>query len=129
MTYFIFMTMLYHLFEYQFVIKIRWVMLSFLVFYLLIVTRNDAFINVIKFYVPLMIIVIIGLLYSYVNFKSAGVNMIISGIFISFIAAGVQQSRIVLHKHMNYNDIAHFIQMFAIWYFYRGSLVLKDAII
>ena len=32
MTYFIFMTMLYHLFEYQFVIKIRWVMLSFLVF-------------------------------------------------------------------------------------------------
>ena len=129
MTYFIFMTMLYHLFEYQFVIKIRWVMLSFLVFYLLIVTRNDAFINVIKFYVPLMIIVIIGLLYSYVNFKSAGVNMIISGIFISFIAAGVQQSGIVLHKHMNYNDIAHFIQMFAIWYFYRGSLVLKDAII
>ena len=104
-------------------------MLSFLVFYLLIVTRNDAFINVIKFYVPLMIIVIIGLLYSYVNFKSAGVNMIISGIFISFIAAGVQQSGIVLHKHMNYNDIAHFIQMFAIWYFYRGSLVLKDAII
>jgi len=129
MTYFIFMTMLYHLFEYQFVIKIRWVMLSFLVFYLLIVTRNDAFINVIKFYVPLMIIVIIGLLYSYVNFQSAGVNMIISGIFISFIAAGVQQSGIVLHKHMNYNDIAHFIQIFAMLCFYRGSLVLKDAII
>ena len=55
--------------------------------------------------------------------------MIISGIFISFIAGGVQQSGILLHKHMNYNDITHFIQMFAIWYFYRGSLVLKDAII
>ena len=55
--------------------------------------------------------------------------MIVLGILISVIAAGVQQSGIVLHEHMNYNDIAHFIQMAAMWCFYRGSLVLKDNVL
>ena len=55
--------------------------------------------------------------------------MIVLGILISVIAAGVQQSGIVLHEHMNYNDIAHFIQLIAMWCFYRGSLFLKDGVL
>ena len=55
--------------------------------------------------------------------------MIILGIIISFVAAGVQQSGIALHEHMNYNDIAHFVQMVAMWCFYQGSIVLQDGII
>jgi hypothetical protein len=71
----------------------------------------------------------LGLLYAWLTGNADGTSMIILGILISFIAAGVQQSGIVLHEHMNYNDIAHFIQMVAMWCFYRGSLVLKDSVL
>tara|TARA_Y100001949_G_scaffold142361_1_gene124697 strand:+ start:178 stop:408 length:231 start_codon:yes stop_codon:yes gene_type:complete len=76
-----------------------------------------------------MVIVVLGLLYTRLTVNADGTNMIILGILISFIAAGVQQSRVVLHENMNYNDIAHFIQMVAMWCFYRGSLVIKDSVL
>ena len=129
MSYFMFLSMLHHLFEYQLVIRLRWVLLCLVIIYLFIVTRNDDFVNVVLFYVPLMIIVLVGLLYSYFVFQSDGVNMIILGIIITFVGAGVQQSGIELHEHMNHNDISHFIQMLAMWFFYQGSVVLKDGII
>ena len=129
MTYFMFLSLLHHLFEYQFVLQLRWLILFLLIIYLFIVTKNDDFVNVVLFYVPLMAIVLIGLLYSYFVFQSDGVNMIIIGIIISFVGAGVQQSGIELHKHMNHNDISHFIQMLAMWFFYQGSLVFKDSVV
>ena len=129
MSYFMVLTMLHNLFDYPVVLRWRWILIALIIIYLTIVTINDNFINVIRFYVPLMIIVVIGLLYTLLTVNAEGTNMIILGILISFIAAGVQQSRIVLHEHMNYNDIAHFIQMVAMWCFYRGSLVLKDNVL
>jgi len=129
MSYFMVMSMLHHLFEYDLAIRLKWVMMLFLVIYLYFMTRNDDFLYVILFYVPLMIIVLIGFMYSYINFDSDGSTMLMMGVLISFIGAGVQQSGIVLHEHMNYNDIAHIIQMVALWYFYQGSLVVKDGII
>ena len=129
MSYFMVLTMLHHLFDYHFVLRLRWILIALIVIYLTIVTINDNFVNVIRFYVPLMVIVVIGLLYTWLTVNADGTDMIILGILISFIAAGVQQSRIVLHEHMNYNDIAHFIQLVAMWCFYRGSLVLKDGVL
>ncbi len=129
MSYFMAMSMLHHLFEYDLAIRLKWVMMLFLVIYLYFMTRNDDFLYVILFYVPLMIIVLIGFMYSYINFNSDGSTMLMMGVLISFIGAGVQQSGIALHEHMNYNDIAHIIQMVALWYFYQGSLVVKDGII
>ena len=117
MSYFMVLTMLHHLFDYPVVLRWRWILIALIIIYLIIVTINDNFINVIRFYVPLMIIVVIGLLYTWLTVNAEGTNMIILGILISFIAAGVQQSRIVLHEHMNYNDIAHFIQLVSMWYF------------
>ena len=129
MSYFMVLTMLHHLFDYPVVLRWRWILIALIIIYLIIVTINDNFIKGIRFYVPLMIIVVIGLLYTWLTVNAEGTNMIILGILISFIAAGVQQSRIVLHEHMNYNDIAHFIQMVAMWCFYRGSIVLKDNVL
>ena len=128
MSYFMFLGMLHHLFEYDLAIRLKWVMMLFLVIYLYFMTRNDDFLYVILFYVPLMIIVLIGFMYSYINFNSDGSTMLMMGVLISFIGAGVQQSGIALHEHMNYNDIAHIIQMVALWYFYQGSMVLKDGV-
>ena len=107
MSYFMAMSMLHHLFEYDLAIRLKWVMMLFLVIYLYFMTRNDDFLYVILFYVPLMIIVLIGFMYSYINFNSDGSTMLMMGVLISFIGAGVQQSGIALHEHMNYNDIAH----------------------
>ena len=129
MSYFMVLSMLHHLFDYPVVVRWRWILVALIIIYLTVVTINDNFINVIRFYVPLMVIVVIGLLYTWLTVNADGTDMIIFGILISFIAAGVQQSRIVLHEHMNYNDIAHFIQMAAMWCFYRGSLVLKDNVL
>ena len=129
MSYFMVLTMLHHLFDYPVVLRWRWILIALIIIYLIILTINDNFINVIRFYVPLMVIVVIGLLYTWLTVNADGTDMIILGILISFIAAGVQQSRIVLHEHMNYNDIAHFIQLIAMWCFYRGSLFLKDGVL
>ena len=129
MSYFMVLTMLHHLFDYHIVLRLRWILIALIIIYLAVVTINDNFINVIRFYVPLMVIVVLGLLYTWLTLNADGTSMIILGILISFIAAGVQQSGIVLHEHMNYNDIAHFIQMVAMWCFYRGSLVLKDSVL
>ena len=129
MSYFMVLSMLHHLFDYPVVVRWRWILVALIIIYLTVVTINDNFINVIRFYVPLMVIVVIGLLYTWLTVNADGTDMIILGILISFIAAGVQQSRIVLHEHMNYNDIAHFIQLVSMWYFYRGSLVLKDNVL
>ena len=129
MSYFMVLTMLHHLFDYPVVLRLRWILIALIVIYLTIVTINDNFINVIRFYVPLLVIVVFGLLYTWLTVSADGTNIIILGILISFIAASVQQSRIVFHEHLNYNDIAHFIQMVAMWCFYRGSLVLKDSVL
>ena len=129
MSYFMVLTMLHHLFDYPVVLRMRWILIALIIIYLAVVTINDNFINVIRFYVPLMVMVVLGLLYTWLTGNADGTSMIILGILISFIAAGVQQSGIVLHEHMNYNDIAHFIQMVAMWCFYRGSLVLKDSVL
>ena len=129
MSYFMVLTMLHHLFEYQIVLRLRWVLVALIIIYIAVVSINDDFINVIRFYVPLMILVIAGLLYTWLTINSDGTNMIILGILFTFIGAGVQQSGILLHEHMNHNDIAHFIQMVAMWCFYQGSLVLKDSVL
>ena len=129
MSYFMVLTMLHHLFDYPVVLRLRWILIALIIIYLAIVTINDNFINVIRFYVPLLVIVVFGLLYTWLTVSADGTNIIILGILISFIAASVQQSRIVFHEHLNYNDIAHFIQMVAMWCFYRGSLVLKDSVL
>jgi len=129
MSYFMVLTMLHHLFDYPIVLRLRWILIGLIIIYIVIVSLNDNFINVIRFYLPLMVIVVLGLLYTRLTVNADGTNMIILGILISFVAAGVQQSRVVLHENMNYNDIAHFIQMVAMWCFYRGSLVIKDSVL
>jgi len=61
MSYFMVLTMLHHLFDYPVVLRWRWILIALIIIYLTIVTINDNFINVIRFYVPLMVIVVIGL--------------------------------------------------------------------
>jgi len=51
---------------------------------------------------------------------------IVSGIFVSIAAAGVQQSGIRLHEHFNHNDLMHVVQMGGMWLLYMGGARLRD---
>ena len=55
-----------------------------------------------------------------------GARSILAGLLLSFVAAGVQLSRLTLHAHFNHNDLYHVIQIGAIVLLYRGARRLRD---
>lgn len=87
---------------------------------------HDEFRYVIYDYAPAMLGVIILQSYSYYSGREASAKWIIAGIFVSFVAAGIQQSGFTIHKHFNYNDLYHVIQMGATYLFYKGALLFRD---
>ena len=55
-----------------------------------------------------------------------GARSILVGLLLSFVAAGVQLSRLTFHAHFNHNDLYHVIQIGAIVMLYRGARLLRD---
>jgi MFS family permease len=51
-----------------------------------------------------------------------------AGIVLSFVSSAIQQSGYSLHRHFNQNDLFHVIQMVALYFLYRGGMLLKDSI-
>ncbi|MFH1853153.1 MAG: hypothetical protein ABIA75_12500 [Candidatus Neomarinimicrobiota bacterium] len=124
--FFLLMSAFYHAFPFATVQMLRWLAGALLLAYLLFVWRDDRFINVIKFYGPTMIFILLVMSYSYIAKGAAGSGWMIAGIVVSFAAAGVQMSGFTLHKHFNHNDIYHVIQMLGIYLMFRGGLLLND---
>jgi intracellular septation protein A len=52
---------------------------------------------------------------------------VLGSIALSVIGALVQMSGFSLHRHFNYNDLYHVIQLAALWLLYRGGLLLSAA--
>lgn len=88
-------------------------------------THND-FRYVIFDYVPAMIAVIILQVYALLSKQEESARWIITGVLVSFAAAGIQQSGLTLHEYFNHNDLYHTIQMGAVYLFYKGARKLKD---
>ncbi len=88
--------------------------------------NHDDFKYVIYDYVPAMLAVIALQVYAYFRAKEKSALWIITGILISFFAAGIQQSGLTLHQHFNHNDLYHVIQMGAIYVLFRGARLLND---
>src|SRR5207249_4816832 len=55
-----------------------------------------------------------------------GARSILAGLLLSFVAAGVQLTRLTLQAHFNHNDLYHVIQIGAIVLLYRGARRLRD---
>ena len=127
-SFFIIMGTLYTLLPYKTVQLVRYIPVILLSIYLFQITKDPQFINVIKFYAPSMVFTLVAMLILYFSKGMEGSGSIIVGILISFVAAGVQMSGFSLHKHFNYNDIYHVIQMFGLYYMFKGAQVLKDYI-
>jgi len=87
---------------------------------------HDEFKYVIFDYGPAMLGVVLLQLYAYLKWKHKSAVWLISGVLISFAAAGIQMSGFTLHQHFNHNDLYHVIQIGAIYLLYRGICLLKD---
>ena len=52
---------------------------------------------------------------------------IMAGILTSALAIGLQRSDLAIADTLNHNDFYHLVQMFALYLFFRGGNLLKDA--
>lgn len=95
--------------------------IQFLAFAVLI-TRSYEYKYVIHDYVPAMAVILALCIY---RLNKPYALWIISGILISFAAAGIQLSGFTLHKNFNHNDLYHVIQMIAMYFLYRGGSALS----
>lgn len=125
-SFFIIMSTIHVLFPFKTVQFVRFIPAVLLVIYLIRITGDPAFSNVIKFYAPAMIFTFVTMLILYFTQDTAGSGYIITGLLISFLAAGVQWSGLSLHRHFNHNDLYHVIQMVGMVYLYRGAQRLQD---
>lgn len=107
----------------------RWllglVLFKFLVYAGWMVSHNN-FKYVIFDYAPAMLAVVILQIYASTKWKHKSAPWLISGVLISFAAAGIQISGFTIHQHFNHNDLYHVIQIGAIYFLYRGACLLKD---
>lgn len=125
-SFFILMSTLHVLLPFKTVQLARLVPAILLVIYIVQITRDPAFSNVVKFYAPALAFTLVTMVILYFTRGTAGSGYIIIGLLISFVAAGVQMSGFSLHRHFNYNDIYHIIQMIGMVYLYRGAQQLQD---
>lgn len=94
--------------------------LSFAIYAIVMIKQND-FRYVIYYYAPAMATILILQLI----WRQASTIWIVSGIFLSFAAAAVQQSGFRGGQHFNHNDVYHIMQMVAMYLMYRGGLLLE----
>ena len=87
---------------------------------------HDPFFYVIIEYAPSMVGVAGLHAYARRSGDEAAAWMI-GGVAVSFAAAGIQQSGWVFHEYFNYNDLYHLVQMAALYLFYRGAGLLREA--
>jgi hypothetical protein len=71
-------------------------------------------------------LMISGALTASLNRQDESVRWFLSGVGISLLGLGTQQSDLALHEHMNHNDLSHLILLGALYLFYRGSRLLQD---
>ena len=108
---------------------VKWVLviiISSYIIYLAVILKDDRFIKVISYYLPIMILITIAMLISKFILHNSGSGLIALGLMISFIAAGVQMNGFTLHKHFNHNDLYHVIQLVGIYFIYSGARLIGD---
>ncbi|MBT3590157.1 MAG: hypothetical protein HOK52_15235 [Candidatus Marinimicrobia bacterium] len=101
---------------------VRWIIIISLVFYSLWLFKDDRFIVVILYYIPLMIFIMTGMFYHFLVLNSAGSAAVAVGILVSLGGAGIQASGFSIHKYFNHNDLFHVIQMIGYLLMFQGGM-------
>ncbi|MFA7536633.1 MAG: hypothetical protein WCY68_11125 [Desulfuromonadales bacterium] len=86
---------------------------------------HDAFRFVIYDYGSAMLTVLLLQIPGLLRRRPAA-GWIAGGILVSFVAAGVQATRLAPHPFFNHNDLYHIIQIGAFYLLYRGGRLLAD---
>jgi hypothetical protein len=84
-------------------------------------TTHSNFSSVIFDYVPTMLFALVIMIILWRR-DVAGCGSLVTGILLSFAAAGVQMSGIAIHRHFNHNDLYHIVQLIAFVVMWRGIL-------
>lgn len=117
---------LYHVFPYDTVVFLRWIMVGIMVWYAIGIYRDHHFIRAVKFYIPSMFFLLIVMIYSWHSLQNPGANLLVWGVLVAFLGSGIQISGFSLHKYFNHNDIYHIIQIGSMYLLYRGALLVHD---
>jgi hypothetical protein len=87
---------------------------------------HDDFKYVINDYGSAMLMVLLLEVFAWWRYRAASAPWILGGIAISFLAAGIQQSGLGVHRYFNHNDLYHVVQMAGLYLLYRGGRRLRD---
>lgn len=98
-------------------------LLKWLVFFVLMMTTKSFLYAILEYGSTLLII----LGFQVMRWRQGtGGRWFVAGVVAALIAALIQQSGITFHRHFNYNDLYHLVQMLAMWLFYRRGRELRD---
>jgi hypothetical protein len=75
----------------------------------------------------LALAIVLGLNYQLAIDTKKAIGWIIAGVLASGIAIGLQRSDLAIAGLLNHNDFYHLVQMLALYLFFRGGSLLKDA--
>jgi uncharacterized protein DUF6962 len=108
------------------VVTIAWV--EFVVYAFVVVFVTDAFLVAIANYLPSTLFLILAFSARYRTYGETPVLVGLAGLFLTLVAAAVQQSGIALHpKYFNHNALYHALQAIALFLIFRAAAFLSGA--
>lgn len=93
-----------------------------LITYLWLTTRTGDFLVAIVDYSTAFGFVLIAHGWAWYRTRDPSAGWIVSGVLVSFLAAGIQAAGLAPHPQFNHNDLYHVVQMIGMWMLYRGAL-------
>lgn len=89
---------------------------------IIVVFVDDRFVVAIAMYVPATVFLLAIMISLYARSRSRPAALAISGLVLTFVAAGIQQLRIAIHPvYFNHNALYHVVQGVALWLIYLGA--------
>jgi len=88
---------------------------------------NNDFRYVVLDYAPSLLLILFVQFLRLQHRRNKGAGLVILGVLLSFAAAYIQRSGVILHEHFNHNDLYHVVQLAAFWLLYRGGRRMPDA--
>jgi hypothetical protein len=100
--------------------------LGFLIYAAFVSISDDSYLWVIIVSVVSLGAIALIQTWAFITQKSSSARWLISGVFVSFLGASIQQSGIDLHRYFNHNDLYHIVQMIGFYLLFRGAKLLED---
>jgi uncharacterized protein DUF6962 len=98
---------------------------EFLAYALLVISGADSFVVAVANYLPSTMFLLAGFFVSYQANPVAPLALGLSGLLLTIVAAGVQQTRIALHPtYFNHNALYHLLQAIALLLIFRAAMFL-----